>query len=105
MKGTRFKTEDGLDRTFYTITELTERLSEAIKSARTIQTIRKWENFGRIPPALFRYGNKRYYSLEQVELICKIAKEENIASKSPLAMSKFSKRVFAEMEELNKTMR
>ena len=69
---------NGRDITLYPISVLAQRLTKALKDERTTQTLRKWEVKGVIPPAIFRAGQKRLYAKEQIDCICKIAKECNI---------------------------
>ncbi len=83
---------------FYPISYLAKRLS------RTTQTIRKWEKAGVIPIAIFRYGNKRMYHKQQVELICKLAKECDIDSKDAEKLKVFSIAVSSGLSILNKTL-
>lgn len=86
----------------YPISVLAEKLSEALGDGRTTQTIRKWEVNKVIPPAIFRVGQKRLYTMEQIETICKVAKECGIKQGYSLALTNFSVRVWEEMRLLNR---
>jgi hypothetical protein len=88
--------------TVYPISVLAEKLSEALGEDRTTQTIRKWEVNKVIPPAIFRVGQKRVYTIEQIEIICKVAKECGIKQGYSLSLTNFSTRVWDEMRELNR---
>jgi hypothetical protein len=96
VKGTEYR--------MYPISVLSTRLSEALGANRTSQTIRKWESAGVLPPCIFRLGSKRMYHSAQIDLICHIAKEENIRQGLSLSLTNFSSRVFKEMKELNKLL-
>lgn len=85
----------------YPIATLAEKLSEALGSERTTQTVRKWEKKGVTPPALFRVAGKRMYSMEQIKCICKVAKEEDIKQGCSVSMAKFSNRVIEELKQIN----
>lgn len=88
----------------FPISTLAQKLSEALGVERTTQTVRKWEKKGVIPPATFRSGEKRLYSMEQIGVICKVAKEENIRQGYSLNMTNFSKRVEQELRKVNKKL-
>lgn len=96
----------GKDITLYPISVLAERLSKAIKEPRTTQTIRKWElaKNGVLPPAIFRVKGKRLYAEEQIETICRVAKECKIKQGSATAMINFSERVKEELIKVNKKL-
>jgi hypothetical protein len=85
----------------YPISYLAFKLSKALKDERTTQTIRKWEVNGVIPPSIFRIGTKRLYSAEQVETICRVAKECNIRQGSSASLSEFSNKIFVELKKVN----
>lgn len=97
-------TFNGKQVTLYPISVLAKNLSEALGDERTTQTIRKWEVQGIIPPAIFRAGQKRLYTREQIDAICKIAKECNIRQGVSLSLTSFSVRVYAELKEINKKL-
>lgn len=86
----------------FPISILAQKLGKALKDSRTTQTIRKWEVKGVIPPAIFRNGQKRLYSMEQIDCICRVAKEENIRQGYSLSMTQFSLRVWEEMRIINR---
>lgn len=86
----------------YPISVLAKELSEALGDVRTTQTIRKWENNKVIPPAIFRVGDKRLYSMEQIQAICKVAKECGIKRGHALALTNFSSLVWEELRVINK---
>jgi len=75
---------------------------EKIGYSRDAQTIRKWETSGVTPPAIFKRGNKRLYSEEQIETYCRIAKECDIRQGLSIATTDFSERIWEELTELNK---
>ena len=80
------------------------KLSQALTDAdipRDTQTLRKWETKGIIPPAIFRGGNKRLYSLPQIECIVSVAKECNIKKGVSISQTDFVTRVWEELEKLN----
>lgn len=90
--------------TLYPISVLATKLSEALGDERTTQTIRKWEVQGIIPPAIFRVGQKRLYAQEQIDCICRIAKECNIRQGVSLSLTNFSVRLFQEMKIINRKL-
>lgn len=92
---------NGKELTLYPISVLAKRLSKALGDERTTQTIRKWEKNGVIPPAIFRVGQKRLYAKEQMEVICRVAKECGIRQGVAISLTNFSVRVFEEMKEVN----
>ena len=80
------------------------KLVEALKKSgytRGVQTIRKWEDTGVVPPATFRSGGKRLYSLEQIETFVKVAKECDIRQGLAISSTDFSERIWEELSELN----
>lgn len=91
----------GQDVILYPIAKLVTEL-ERIGYPRDSQTIRKWEASGITPPSLFRVGNKRLYSKEQIDLYCRIAQECDIRQGFRIAHTDFSARIWEEMTELNK---
>jgi DNA-binding transcriptional MerR regulator len=95
---------NGKDMTLYPISVLAKSLSEAIGDERTTQTVRKWEVQGIIPPAIFRVGQKRLYAREQIDAICKIAKDCNIRQGVSLTLTNFSVRVYQELKIVNKKL-
>jgi MerR HTH family regulatory protein len=84
----------------YPIARLVQEL-EKIGYARNAQTIRKWEDKGVTPPSLFRFGQKRLYSKEQIEAFCRVAKECDIKQGLNIAMTGFSERIWEELEQVN----
>jgi hypothetical protein len=95
---------NGKTLTLFPISALAKNLSEALGDERTTQTIRKWEVQGIIPPAIFRVGQKRLYAKEQIDIICKIAKECNIRQGVSLSLTNFSVKVFEEMRIINRKL-
>lgn len=92
----------GIDIRLYPVSKLASELSKALGCTRTTQTVRKWEVKGVLPPAMFRIANNRMYSMEQIKLICKIAKEEQIKQGCSESMARFSERASAELRKINK---
>lgn len=93
-KGKKFKI-NGVYIELFPISELANALG------RTTQTVRKWEANGVIPKAIFRdKSKKRLYSREQIELIVKVAEEENIRQGEALERTNFSKRIFAKWKDV-----
>jgi glutamyl/glutaminyl-tRNA synthetase len=86
----------------FPISTLANELSKALGESRTTQTVRKWEVYGIIPPALFKHKGRRVYTMEQIKCICNIAKEENIRQGYSLSMTSFSQRVTEELRKINK---
>ena len=86
----------------YPISVLADKLSEAIEDSRSTQTIRKWEINKVIPPAIFRVGQKRLYTMEQINVICKVAKECKIRQGCSLALAKFSTQIWKKMRIVNR---
>jgi hypothetical protein len=84
----------------YPIARLVQELHKA-GYPRDSQTIRKWENSGVTPQALFRNGNKRLYSKDQIDAYCRVAEECNIRQGYNIAMTGFSERIWEELEEVN----
>ena len=83
------------------------KISQALTDAgfpRSTQTIRKWEQTGIIPQAIFKIGkdNKRLYSIEQIELIVKVAEQCNIRQGAPIDSTDFSKILHEEWFILNR---
>lgn len=87
--------------TLYPISYVSKCLSEALGSTKSTQTIRKWEEAKIIPPCILRVRNVRLYHQEQIDLLCRIAKEENIRQGKSFTESTFRERMWAEMTELN----
>jgi MerR HTH family regulatory protein len=88
----------------YPISKLVSELSKA-GFPRNAQTIRKWENSGVTPKSIFRSGNKRLYSKEQIEAYCRVADECNIRQGYDISMAGFSERIWEELEEVNQQYR
>lgn len=86
----------------YPINVLAEALTKTLDKPRTTQTIRKWEKTGVIPPATFR-KNKTYrlYAQEQIDCICKVAKECKISQGNAVSMTNFSMRLREELKIVN----
>lgn len=96
------KTFNGVELTLYPISVLADRLSMTLETSRSTQTIRKWEVNGVIPPAIFRVGNKRLYTMEQIDCICEVAEECNIRQGASLELTQFSMKLFDRMREVNR---
>lgn len=96
------KTVNGKELTLYPISVLADRLSMTLESPRTTQTIRKWELNGVIPPAIFRVGNKRLYTMEQIDCICRVAEECDIRQGASLGLTQFSLKLFEELRKVNR---
>lgn len=102
--------QDGKDYDFkgqkirlYPISRLCAELSN-IGYYRSEQTIRKWEKFRVTPKAMFRCGEKRLYSQEQIDAYCEVIKNCNIKQGFSLAESDFSEKIWAKLTEVNKEL-
>ena len=91
----------GQEIVLYPIGKLVEELKKA-GYTRESQTIRKWENSGVVPPALFRVGGKRLYSEEQIQAYVDVAKECDIRQGLSISSTDFSERLWEELDEVNK---
>ena len=91
----------GKEVTLYPIGKLVEELKKA-GYTRYAQTIRKWEDTGVTPPALFRVKGKRLYSMEQIQVFVRIAKECDIRQGLSISDTDFPARIWEELEEVNK---
>lgn len=91
----------GQEIVLYPIAKLVSELEKA-GYPRDAQTIRKWENSGVTPEAVFRVGNKRLYSKAQIDAYCRVAIECNIRQGYSIAMTDFSSRIWEELAEVNK---
>jgi hypothetical protein len=91
---------NGEELILYPIAKLVDELNKRGYS-RDAQTIRKWETSGVTPEAIFRSGNKRLYSKDQIEAYCKIAEECNIRQGYNIAMTGFSERIWEELSVVN----
>lgn len=91
---------NGQEIVLYPIAKLVSELEKA-GYPRDAQTIRKWENSGVTPPALFRIRGKRLYSKEQIEAYCRVSKECNIRQGYSIAMTDFSERIWEELTKIN----
>jgi len=81
------------------------KVSQALTDAdipRDTQTLRKWELKGVLPKAIFRKGQKRLYSMEQIKCIVRIAKECNIKRGLSIEQTNFIQRVWEELSNINK---
>lgn len=92
---------NGQEIVLYPIGKLVEELKKA-GYTRESQTIRKWENSGVVPPALFRVGGKRLYSEEQIQAYVDVAKECDIRQGLSISSTDFSERLWEELNEVNK---
>lgn len=94
----------GQDVVLYPISVLAERLSKTLKQTRSTQTIRKWEAKGILPPATFRVKDKRLYSDEQIDAICRVAKKCKLRQGSPIELTDFIETVREELRKVNKEL-
>jgi hypothetical protein len=70
---------EGKELEMFTIGELAQRLD------RQRQTLRKWENNGIIPQAIYRSGaNRRLYTKNQIEAIVECVKTHQIKQGQPI---------------------
>lgn len=99
----RVYTINGKKMVLFPIAKLVEEMEKA-GYPRDSQTIRKWETAGVTPPALFRSGQKRLYSMEQIKVFCEVAKECDIKQGFSIAMTDFSARIWERMKEVNKEL-
>lgn len=93
---------NGQEIILYPIAKLVSEL-EKRGYARDAQTIRKWENSGVTPSALFRVGNKRLYSKSQIDAYCNVAEECNIRQGFSIASTDFSARIWEELGQVNES--
>lgn len=85
----------------YPISYLVSELNKALPdSTRTSQTIRLWERKRIIPPATYKISGIRLYTKEQVDVIVRIAVEEDIRQGRKMENTNFSERVWEAFEEL-----
>lgn len=91
---------NGEEVVLYPISRLVSELTE-MGFPRDAQTIRKWESSGVTPPAIFRNGSKRLYSMEQIEAYCEVAKECNIRQGWSIASTDFSEKIWEALETIN----
>lgn len=102
-KGKRFAVTDDLELTLYPISELARAMAEA-GVPRSIQSLRKWEEDGVTPGALFRESErKRMYSAEQIQLFVDTALECGVRQGKSLAHTGFPELIWYRMNELNQT--
>lgn len=85
--------------TCYPISYLSQQLEKYLGEPRTPQTIRKWEKNEIIPKPIFTTNGCRLYTAEQVEIICRNARDSGIKRGSGDGMTEFSVRVWAELRE------
>jgi len=90
----------GRDVVLYPVSRLTKALSEA-GYPRSVQTIRLWEANNVMPPTIFRVGNKRMYTQEQIDVITAVAVECNITQGARIELTGFPERVYEELEALH----
>jgi hypothetical protein len=84
----------------YPISRIARELTKA-GLPRTTQTIRKWELWGVLPPALF-YADatgKRLYTMDQIECIVRVALACDI--KRGLERDEFKEKIWQELTKLN----
>lgn len=75
----------------------------AFALGRSVQTIRKWEIAGIIPPTIFKDKfNRRLYTQEQIGIMVTVAEECAIKQGSSIANTPFSRRVHKAIDLLNK---
>lgn len=85
----------------YPIGVLASRLTEVLGEPRSTQTIRKWEESGVLPPSIFWDKGRRLYAEEQIETICRVAKECQIKQGCKVTLGKFSEKVTEELRIVN----
>lgn len=85
----------------YPIGVLASRLTEVLGEPRSTQTIRKWEESGVIPASIFWDKGRRLYAEEQIEAICRVAKECQIKQGCKVTLGKFSEQVTEELRKVN----
>ena len=95
-------TVQGIEIRLYPIATLATKLSEALGSERTTQTIRKWETKGVTPPAFFKIAGKRMNSMEQIKCICKVAKQANIRQGDSESLTRFTRGLEKELRKVNR---
>lgn len=91
---------NGQEIILYPIARLVQELDK-VGIPRKAQTLRKWENKGVTPPAFFRFGQKRLYSKEQIEVYCRVAKECDLRKGADVSQTGFSERIWEELEKVN----
>lgn len=102
-KGKLFAIRDDLELTLYPISELARAMTEA-GVPRSIQSLRKWEEDGVTPPALFRESErKRMYAPGQIQLYVDTALECGVRQGKSLANTGFPELIWLRMNEHNKT--
>ena len=70
---------------------------------RNPHTIRAWERHGIIPDCLFRdKTGKRLYSQDQIDIIVKCARKENVRQGQDISKTNFIKNVHSQLEVLKK---
>ena len=84
----------------YPISKLSQELTDA-GVPRDTQTIRKWEDKGIIPRPLFRVGQKRLYTKDQIDTIVKVAVQCNLRQGASIADTDFIDLVWKELEKVN----
>lgn len=89
----------------YPIGLLASRLTEELGEPRSTQTIRKWEENGVLPPSIFWDKGRRLYSMEQIETICRVAKECKIRQGCKVTLGKFAVQVKEELREVNRKLK
>lgn len=100
-KGKLFEIRDDLALVLYPISELSRAMQEA-GVPRSIQSLRKWEEDGVTPQALFRESErKRMYTPEQIQLFVDTALECGVRQGKSLANTGFPELIWMRMRELN----
>lgn len=69
---------------------------------RTSQCIRQWEVAGILPPPIFKKGDLRLYTREQIDIISECACKAKLQKGRSIAKTSFSKNCHAKLAELNK---
>lgn len=85
----------------YPISKMSEQLT-LFGFPRTTQTLRKWEVNGTLPPAVFKKKGIRLYTMDQIRIVCKLAKEFNIRQGHFESNDEFSKEVKKQILEWNR---
>lgn len=82
VDGKMYDTPIGKERLF-PIAKLSQKLTDA-GYPRDVQTVRKWEVKGVIPPAIFRHGGKRLFSEEQIDTIVAVVVKYDLRQGAPI---------------------
>lgn len=92
-------------KTLYPIGVLATKLSEELGEPRSTQTIRKWEEDGVLPRCILWDNGRRLYAMEQIDAICKVAKECKIRQGCKVTLGKFATQVKEELRIVNRELK